>query len=72
MHKSIQIIDKFLSFLADNEWHQLNEIQEKLGIPQEKLTLIVNFLEKYDFVTCREGKVKINQQLKSLIKEELE
>lgn len=35
--------------LKDEEWHTTKEIQQKLGLSESKMKLLIDFLVSYDF-----------------------
>jgi hypothetical protein len=59
---NIKALDEILELLEDSQWHLTDELKAKLLLPsEEKLTEIIRFLEKYEFVTfdVKEKKAKI-------------
>jgi len=68
---SIDIIDKIIELLTNQEEHTEVEIKEKLDIEEEKLRKILNFLKKYKFISyLGNGRIKISPEIKSLFLEE--
>jgi DNA-binding IclR family transcriptional regulator len=43
-------IDKILSLLTDDKWHDLEEITKKADVPLANLEKVVSFLTEYRFV----------------------
>jgi len=55
-------IDNILLLLKDGEWHDLNQIAEKLPISPAKAELAVSFLAEYNFVKLTENTTKVKLQ----------
>jgi len=61
-------LEKLLSLLSDNVWHNIAEITEALEIPQDKIQRIIEFLAEADLVqhSPQTNQIKINQNWKTL------
>jgi DNA-binding IclR family transcriptional regulator len=59
-------IDEFLWLLKDGEWHNLEEITEKLALPKNKAELAVSFLAEYDFIQLDKNTEKVKLQPSTL------
>lgn len=55
------IVDKILDYLSDKRWRELGELAKITGLERDKVVLILEFLEKFDFVSvdAESGRVKI-------------
>jgi len=60
-------LEKLLSLLSDNVWHNIAEITEALEIPQDKIQRIIEFLAEADLVqhSPQTNQIKINQNWKT-------
>jgi DNA-binding IclR family transcriptional regulator len=58
-----------LEMLGDGKWHEIEELQLKLGLNEHKMQEITTFLNKYDFVEIdkEHRKVKINRNFQKLL-----
>ena len=48
-------IDQILLLLKDGDWHDVNEIAEKIALPKTKIKIAFEFLNEYDFVQLNEN-----------------
>ncbi len=46
-----EVIDAMLESLQDLQWHSVKEIEEKSGLPEEKLASILSFFADFDFIS---------------------
>ncbi|MEM3700635.1 MAG: hypothetical protein QXL57_07210 [Candidatus Bathyarchaeia archaeon] len=62
-------LEKLLSLLSDNVWHNMEEITKTLEIPSEKFQQIIKFLTEADMIQYNSAtnQVKLNQNWKTLI-----
>ncbi|MGQ9531061.1 MAG: hypothetical protein ACUVQX_02955 [Candidatus Bathycorpusculaceae bacterium] len=62
-------LEKLLSLLSDNVWHNMEEITKTLEIPEEKLQQIIKFLTEADMIQYNSAtnQIKLNQNWKTLI-----
>jgi len=54
----MELIGRVIGALGDGEWHDLNELSAKKGltnVSMTKLTFILEFLAKYDFIKLSEA-----------------
>jgi len=50
-------INQFLELLADDKWHDLSRVAEKLRLHELRVELIASFLAEYELVSLdKEGK----------------
>jgi len=63
-----EIMDKLLDLLIDGEWHNIEELAEKMKIDNKKLEEIIKLLQKFNFLTYKNSKVRISTDVKELIK----
>ena len=61
-------LEKLLSLLSDNQWHNLNHITAPLEIPHEKLQQVITFLTETDIIqhNPQTSQIKLNQNWKTL------
>ncbi len=52
-------IEKTLRSLKDKKWHNLNNIKESSNLSQDKINLIIKFLEKQKFAKLNSKKDQI-------------
>ena len=62
-------ITMILEMLGDGKWHEIEELQLRLGLNEHIVQEITTFLNKYDFVKIdkEHGKVKINRNFQKLL-----
>jgi hypothetical protein len=62
-------LEKLLSLLSDNVWHNTNEVEKTLEIPQDKLLQIITFLTETDLIQHNPAtnQIKLSQNWKTLI-----
>jgi len=62
-------LEKLLTILSDNVWHNIDEMAKTLEIQQDKLQQIIKFLTETDLVQHNQAtnQIKINQNWKTLI-----
>ena len=62
-------ITMILEILGDGKWHEIEELQLRLGLNEHKVQGITAFLNKYDFVKIdrEHGIVKINRNFQKLL-----
>jgi hypothetical protein len=58
-----------LEILNDGKWHDLEEIQQKVGINESQGLYITEFLEEYEFIIFDEEKkkAKLNREAKKFL-----
>jgi len=49
-HRTLPTLDKILEPLKDGKWHHLKEINEAVGLPEDKMEEIMRFLAKYRLI----------------------
>ena len=50
-------INELLELLEDDEWHDLSQVAEKMGLHEFRVELLVNFLAEYEFISLdKEGR----------------
>jgi len=54
----MSLVEDTLSLLMDGEWHTDEEISKKLGAKKDKVSKILAFFSKYEFVEYDLGKRK--------------
>ena len=61
-------LEKLLSLLSDNQWHNLNHITTALEIPDEKLQQTITFLKETELIQHNPttNQIKLNQNWKTL------
>lgn len=61
-------LEKLLSLLSDNVWHNIPETAKTLQIPQNKFQRIINFLTETDIIqhNSATNQIKLNQNWKTL------
>lgn len=59
--------------LADGEWHTIKEILSFMGActvtSPTKTALLLKFLEEYELVEIKDGKVRLNPEVKKFVDE---
>lgn len=62
-------LEKIMSMLGDNVWHNIDEISKILEIPQDKLQQTIKFLTETDLIQHNPAtnQIKLNQNWKTLI-----
>lgn len=57
------IIDKILDYLSDNRWREINDLKNITGLEMDKVSVILDFLEKFDFVSVdfEKSRVKLTE-----------
>ncbi len=62
-------LDNILELLLDQNWHGVNGLSAKLGLPEPTLKAILRFLSEHGFVEYRESDqaVKIRAEVKELM-----
>jgi len=63
-----EIMDKLLNLLIDGEWHNIEELAEKMKIDNKKLEEIIKLLQKFNFLAYKNSKVRISTDVIELIK----
>jgi hypothetical protein len=61
-------LEKLLTLLSDNVWHNIDEMTKTLEIPQDKLSQIIKFLTETDLIQHNPAtnQIKLNQNWKTL------
>jgi hypothetical protein len=69
--KGLEMMDRVINEITDDQWKEIDRIQEKLRISKQELIQIIDFLGKYKFVEYEKEKnrVKIDPKLRELIRE---
>ena len=67
-------LEKLLSLLSDNVWHNMDEMVKILEIPQDKLQQIIKFLTEADLIQYNPAtnQIKLNQVWKTLYENQRE
>ncbi|MGQ9507396.1 MAG: hypothetical protein ACUVTB_06005 [Candidatus Bathycorpusculaceae bacterium] len=62
-------LEKLLSLLSDNVWHNMEDVTKTLEIPPEKFQQIIKFLTEADMIQYNSAtnQIKLNQNWKTLI-----
>ena len=62
-------LEKLITLLSDNVWHNINDVAKTLEIPQEKTQQIIAFLAQADMIQHNPAtnQIKLNQNWKTLI-----
>jgi hypothetical protein len=62
-------LEKLLTILSDNVWHNIDEMAKTLEIPQDKLQQIIKFLTETDMIqhNSATNQIKLDQNWKTLI-----
>ncbi len=62
-------ITMILEMLGDGKWHEIKELQLRLGLNEREVQEVTTFLNKYDFVKFNKehGKVKANRNFQKLL-----
>jgi len=62
-------LDGILELLIDGEWHRVDDLSARLGMPEPTLTTLIDFLSEHGFVQYdgRDGLVKIDPQFNNLM-----
>lgn len=55
--------EKILTHIEGREWVPINELEQQLDLPEEKISIILDFLEFSKFVDVGKGRdmIKINK-----------
>jgi hypothetical protein len=58
-------ITMILEILSDGEWHEIEELQNRMELSEHEVQEVATFLNKYDFakIDWANKKVKINRGL---------
>jgi predicted methyltransferase len=64
----MELIDRVLGLLKDGEFHPIDEIESKSGLPINKVKMVIDFLADFSFVTLEDQKVKITDGVKKWLK----
>lgn len=61
-------LERLLSLLSDNVWHNVDEVTEIMDIPQDRLQQLIRFLADADLIQYNyaTNQVRINQDWKTL------
>ena len=64
-------IDEVVDLIRDGQWHQLEDVVNKIKLPKPKTDKILEFLADYDFIDLdnKHKKVKANPALTKFLKE---
>ncbi|NQE06140.1 hypothetical protein C5S32_09750 [ANME-1 cluster archaeon GoMg1] len=46
-----KVLDETLEFLQDSQWHSVEEIEEKICLPDKKLASILSFFAQFDLIS---------------------
>jgi hypothetical protein len=62
-------LEKLLTILSDNVWHNTDEMAKTLEIPQDKIQQVITFLTETELIQHNPAtnQIKINQNWKTLI-----
>jgi len=52
----MELLDKTLDLLRDGDWHSVDEVIEKLSVPEEKVKAILRFLADHYFIIFNQRK----------------
>jgi len=59
---------KTLEILVDGKWHALKEIKQKTKLNKNQIQQVIEFLERYGFISVDEmaGKIRLDKSVKFL------
>jgi len=62
-------VDAVLNYLSDGKWHEYSEISQALGVPEEHVASIVQFLTRFGFIDVEPStsSARAKQETKELI-----
>jgi len=62
-------LERLLTLLSDNVWHNVDEMAKNLDVQQEKFQQIVKFLTEADLIqhNTATSQIKLNQNWKTLV-----
>ncbi|MBM5805658.1 MAG: hypothetical protein FJZ49_06335 [Candidatus Verstraetearchaeota archaeon] len=62
-------VDEFLAYIADGEYHALEEVAERVGVTPKKALRLARFLSEYGFIKLEGGgrRVKIDATTKKIL-----
>jgi len=62
-------LDGILELLIDGEWHRVDALSAKLGLPEPRLRTMIDFLSEHGFVQydSPDGLVKIDAKVRDLM-----
>lgn len=52
----MEVVYKTMDLLRDGNWHSVNEVIEKLSVPEEKVKAILRFLADHYFINFNQHK----------------
>lgn len=60
---------KTLEILVDGKWHALKEIKQKTKLNKNQIQQVIDFLERYGFVSVDEmaGKIRLDKSVKKFL-----
>lgn len=60
---------KTLVILVDGKWHALKEIKQKTKLNKNQIQQVIDFLERYDFISVDKTakKIKLNKSVEKLL-----
>jgi len=61
-------IDELLRFLLDGSWHAIDEAAKSLQTTQEKVKMMAELLEEFDFIQFDGQNLRITYDIKKLLK----
>ena len=68
----MEVLNRAMELLKDGKWHDVEELQTKLGLIEFKAKLLVNFLVSYGFcvhVTGNTVNIKLKPKVLSFLEE---
>ena len=55
----MKIIDEILERICDTRWHSIDEIKNSIFLPSDKLSEVLCFLEKQEFINKEKEEIRI-------------
>lgn len=61
MAKAARVVDIIIDSLSDNQGREISDLTKLTGLESDKMNVILDFLEKFDFIYIdhADGKVKL-------------
>jgi hypothetical protein len=58
-----------LEILGDGEWHSIDEVREEMGLNEDQVKRITEFLSEYEFIAVDNSKnrMKIKEAVRSFL-----
>lgn len=61
-----------LEILVDGKWHALKEIQQKTELNKNQIQQVIDFLERYGFISVDKmvGKIRLDKSVEKFLAED--